>query len=105
MTVLTEAYDIAMILCHKTRTGFGYTYYQGNYNPETDEFKMLPRYTEIPSKPPVHSHIADMTWIDDEDKVMICRYPEMRMVEVRQYTDHELFDEHVTKIKEIEGIV
>ena len=104
MTTLTEAYDIAMILCHTTKNGFGYQYSRGNYKPEEDTFQMLPRYAEIPSKPPVPSNIADMTWIDTEDKVMICRYPELKVVEVRQYTDHDLFDIHVAKIKEIEGI-
>jgi hypothetical protein len=104
MTILREAYDIAMILCHKNGSGLGYNYTQGNYNTETDEFKMLPRYTTIPSKPPVPSNIPDMTWIDTEDKVMICRYPELKVVEVRQYDDYDLFDTHVAKIKEIEGI-
>lgn len=103
MTILTEAYDIAIILCHKKIAGFGYDCHQGYYKPDEDTFQMLPRYTKLPTKKPSPG-IADMTWIDDEDKVMICRYPDMKMVEVRQYIDHDLYEEHVEKIKEIEGI-
>lgn len=103
MITVTEAYNIQMILCHKERDFGDYGYSQGHYNPKDTKFDMLPRYEAIPTKNPSPG-IADMTWVDNEDKVMVIKEDASGTVEVRLYRDEDLFNQHVSKIKEIEGV-
>jgi|GEM_PF-2834679 len=102
--IVSQAYSIFMILCSGEPQEYeGYTAHLGKYNPEKVEFKMQDCYEEIVTKDPKPG-IADTVWIDVEEKVMVLKGDSDWKIEVRNYTDKNLFDEHVRKIKEIEGM-
>lgn len=102
--MVTQAYTIVVSLCSGDPVDMlGYTAHMGSYNPEKVDFNFPECYEEIKTKY-VKPGIADTTWIDHEDKVIILKSDEEWKVEVRSYENEELFHTHVNRIREIEGV-
>lgn len=102
--MVAQAYTIVISLCKGDPVEMmSYTAHMGSYNPENVDFKLQECYEEIKTKK-VKAGVADTTWIDHEEKVIILKSDLDWKVEVRGYTDEELFNTHVNRIREIEGV-
>lgn len=103
MTTITQAYEAVMSLCYNKLEYEDFTAHMGRLFDDT-KWQMGKDYEEIPTKEPKPG-IADMTWIDKNEEVMVFRSLSEKKVEVRVYHDSDLFKSHVNKIKEIEGLM
>ena len=102
--IISQAYSAFISLCSgEPQEHEGYTAHLGKYNPEKVDFQMQDCYEEIITKDPKPG-IADTTWIDTEEMVMVIKGDLDWKIEVRKYTDRNVFNKHVAKIKEIEEV-
>jgi len=98
--MINQAYTVLMTLCSgEPQMMPGYEAHLGKFNPDKVDFQMIEDYQEIKSKE-VKAGIADTTWIDEVEKVMILKSDLDWKVELRKYTDPEMFKLHVDIIRE-----
>lgn len=103
--IVSQAYTAVMALCSDNPQEFdGYTSHLGKYDPKKTEFKMLDEYEEIVTKDPKPG-IADTVWVDAREMVMVLKGDSDWKIEVRNYTNKTLFNEHLDKIKEMNRMV